>query len=50
LLKQQLDETRRAFLDPRRERPRFSREQELRRRTGDTQPLDVRSLRAKLAR
>jgi hypothetical protein len=50
LLKQQLDETRRAFLDPRRERPRFSRELELRRRTGETQPLDVRSLRAKLAR
>jgi hypothetical protein len=50
LIKQQLDETRRAFLDPRRERTRFNRELELRRRTGDTQPLDVRSLRAKLAR
>jgi hypothetical protein len=50
LLKQQLDETRRAFLDPRRERQRFGRELELRRRTGETQTLDVRSLRKKLAR
>jgi hypothetical protein len=50
LLKQQLDETRRAFLDPRRERQRFGRELELRRRTGETQALDVRSLRKKLAR
>ena len=50
LLKQQLDDTRRAFLDPRREGQRFGRELELRRRTGETQTLDVRSLRKKLAR
>lgn len=47
LLKQELDECRRAILDPPRELPRFNREMQLRRRTGDTRRLDVRSLRAR---
>jgi hypothetical protein len=48
LLKYQLDECRRAILDPARELPRFSREVQLRRPTGDTQRLDVAGLRKKL--
>ena len=49
LLKQQLDETRRAILDPQRHLPAYRREAELRRPTGDTQNLDVQRLRAAIS-
>jgi hypothetical protein len=49
LLKYQLEECRRAILDPTRELPRFSREVQLRQRTGDTQRLAVGNLRKMLA-
>ncbi|HTX24304.1 MAG TPA: hypothetical protein VMD03_06585 [Steroidobacteraceae bacterium] len=49
LLKYQVENCRRAILDPSREMPRFAREQQQRRRSGDTVRLDVSDLRRKLA-